>query len=190
MLSTQLISKIVSSAKGFLSPNSVWTFRYDNGELFRGIGENICWESRDSDDSKFFRALYEEKRFNYDFMVTKLAANCGDFFRTWIIYWNLPVDWKTVKNNSRYQNTTSPYNESGMKRMDQLVKLCDSLGIHMMLAFESHAGYCKVCNVAKSDLLGCYFHKVNAIEALFFKVDDEKYKRPFCKSFSNVSVAN
>lgn len=132
---------IASSGKGFLSPNNLWTFRYDNGELFRGIGENICWESRDSDDSKFFKTLHEEKRFNYDFMLAKLAANGGNFFRTWMIYWNLPIDWKTVKNNSRYQNTSSPYNESGMKRMDQLVKLCDSLGIHMMLALESHAGY-------------------------------------------------
>jgi hypothetical protein len=130
-----------SKAKGFLSPNDFWTFRYDNGELFRGIGENICWESRDEDDSKYFKALHEDKRFNYNYMLKKLSANGGNFFRTWMIYWNLPVDWKTVINNSRYQNTTSPYNESGMKRMDQLVELCDSLGIHMMLALESHVGF-------------------------------------------------
>jgi len=129
-----------SKAKGFLNPNDWWTLRYDNGELFRGIGENICWESRDSDDSKYFENLHEDKRFNYDFMLKKLAANGGNFFRTWMIYWNLPVDWKTVSNNSRYQNTTSPYNESGMKRMDHLVQLCDSLGIHLMLALESHVG--------------------------------------------------
>jgi hypothetical protein len=130
-----------SKAKGFLSPNDFWTFKYDNGEVFRGIGENICWESRDEDDSKYFKALQENKRFNYNYMLTKLAANGGNFFRTWMIYWNLPVDWKTVSNNSRYQNTTSPYNESGMKRMDHLVELCDSLGIHMMLALESHVGF-------------------------------------------------
>ncbi|MHC1775237.1 MAG: DUF5060 domain-containing protein [Lentimicrobium sp.] len=129
-----------SKGKGFLNPDDFWTLRYDNGELFRGIGENICWESRDEDDSKYFRALHEDKRFNYNYMLTKLAANGGNFFRTWMIYWNLPVDWKTVNNNSRYQNSSSPYNESGMKRMDQLVELCDSLGIHMMLALESHVG--------------------------------------------------
>jgi hypothetical protein len=130
-----------SKGKGFLNPNDLWTFKLDNGELFRGIGENICWESRDNDDSKYFEKLQEDKRFNYDYMLKKLAANGGNFFRVWMIYWNLPVDWKTVSNNSRYWNTTSPYNESGMKRMDQLVQLCDSLGIHMMLAFESHVGY-------------------------------------------------
>lgn len=130
-----------SKAKGFLQPNDLWSLRYDNGELFRGIGENICWESRDEDDSKYFDKLHEDKRFNYDYMLKKLAANGGNFFRTWMIYWNLPVDWKTVKNNNRYQNTQSQYNESGMKRMDHLVELCDSLGIHMMLALESHVGY-------------------------------------------------
>jgi hypothetical protein len=130
-----------SKDKGFLNANDFWTFRYDNGELFRGIGENICWESRDEDDSKYFKALQEDKRFNYNYMLTKLTADGGNFFRTWMIYWNLPIDWKTVSNNSRYQNTTSPYNESGMKRMDQLVELCDSLGIHMMLALESHVGF-------------------------------------------------
>ncbi len=130
-----------SKGKGFLNPNDFYTLRYDNGELFRGIGENICWESRDEDDSKYFRALHEDKRFNYNYMLTKLAANGGNFFRTWMIYWNLPVDWKTVSNNSRYQNSSSSYNESGMKRMDQLVELCDSLGIHMMPALESHVGY-------------------------------------------------
>ena len=130
-----------SKLKGFLNPNDLWTLKYDNGEPFRGVGENICWESRDEDDSKYFEALHESKRFNYDYMLPKLTANGGNFFRTWMIYWNLPVDWRTVQNNSRYQNTTSQYNESGMQRMDHLVELCDSLGIHMMLALESHVGY-------------------------------------------------
>jgi len=128
----------VSKAKGFLNLNNLWTLKYDNGTLFRGIGENICWESRDDDDSKYFKKLHEDKRFNYNYMLEKLAANGGNFFRTWMIYWNLPVDWKKVQNNSRYTNNDSYYNESGMQRMDDLVQLCDSLGIHMMLALESH----------------------------------------------------
>ena len=129
-----------SNSKGFLNPNNLWTFKYDNGTLFRGIGKNICWESRDEDDSRYFKKLHEDKRFNYNYMLKKLAANGGNFFRTWMIYWNLPVDWKKVQNNNRYQNTENYYNESGMKRMDELVQLCDSLGIHMMLALESHVG--------------------------------------------------
>ncbi|HLO58927.1 MAG TPA: DUF5060 domain-containing protein [Bacteroidales bacterium] len=130
-----------SDKNGFLHVNNYWTFKFDNGKLFRGIGENIGWESRDSDDSKFFENLHENPRYNYDFMLKKLAANGGNFFRTWMIYWNLPVDWKAVKNNRRYTNSVSPYNESAIKRMDRLTQLCDSLGIYMMLALESHAGF-------------------------------------------------
>ncbi|MGC8824513.1 MAG: DUF5060 domain-containing protein [Bacteroidales bacterium] len=130
-----------SNKKGFLSINNLWTLKYDNGELFRGIGENFCWESRDEDDSKYFKELHENKRFNYRDMLIKLAQNKGNFFRTWMIYWNLPIDWKMVKNNSRYQNSNNFFNESAMERMDWLVDFCDSLGIHMMLALESHVGY-------------------------------------------------
>jgi len=136
----QAFNAKASKAKGFLNLNNLWTLKYDNGTLFRGIGENICWESRDEDDSRYFKKLHEDKRFNYNYMLKKLAANGGNFFRTWMIYWNLPVDWKKVQNNSRYQNSDSYFNESGMKRMDELVQLCDSLGIHMMLALESHVG--------------------------------------------------
>lgn len=127
--------------KGFIRSNNNWSFQFDNGEYFRGIGENICWESRDIDDSKFFKKLHEDKRFNYDFMLKKLANNGGNFVRLWMIYWNLPVDWKTVSNNSRYSNSTDRFNQSGIDKMDKLVELCDSLGIYMMLALESHVGY-------------------------------------------------
>ncbi|MBN2279598.1 MAG: DUF5060 domain-containing protein [Candidatus Marinimicrobia bacterium] len=130
-----------SDAKGILHVNNHWTLRYDNGDLFRGIGENICWESRDNDDSRYFRELHEDKRFNYEYMVRKLAANGGNFFRTWMIYWNLPVDWKNLRNNSRYTDSESLYNPSAMKKMDRLVELCDSLEVHVMVALESHVGY-------------------------------------------------
>ena len=139
--SQQQIISVPTSSKGFLGLNDKWTFRFDNGELFRAIGENIGWESRNVDDSKYFKSLHEDKRFNYDYMIPKLSESGGNFFRTWMIYWNLPIDWKKVKNNNRYTATTSFYNESAMQRLDHLVDLCDSLGVYMMLALESHVGY-------------------------------------------------
>ena len=135
------LSVTASDKKGFLNPNNLWSFQYDNGDRFRGIGENIGWEARDNDDSKYFKKLHENPRFNYHDMLTTLKAGGGNFFRTWMIYWNLPVDWKQVQNSRRYQNSDSRFNESGIKRMDALVELCDSLGLHMMLTLDSHAGY-------------------------------------------------
>lgn len=130
-----------SDQKGFLRPRELWTWQFDNGDVFRGIGENIGWEARTHDDSRYFSELHENPRFNYRDMLTKLAANGGNFFRTWMIYWNLPVDWKQVDNSNRYQNSASRFNESGIRRMDELVNLCDSLGIYMMLTLDSHAGF-------------------------------------------------
>lgn len=132
---------VKSDGKGILRAHDDWTFQFDNGELFRGIGENICWESRSNDDNPYLKELHEDPRFNYEYLLTSLANNGGNFFRVWMIYWNLPVDWKIVRNTNRYENSNSRFNESGIQRMDELVDLCDSLGIHFMLALEAHGGF-------------------------------------------------
>ncbi|MCA0445574.1 MAG: DUF5060 domain-containing protein [Bacteroidetes bacterium] len=131
-----------SKGKGFLRLKSDWAFQYDNGEIFRGIGENICWESRKTDDNKYFSALHEEPRYNYDYMLPLLAKNGGNFFRTWMCSWNLPLEYKKIsENTNRYQDTDEYFNPGGIKRMDHLVNLMDSLGIHVMLAIDAHGNY-------------------------------------------------
>lgn len=136
--SQRTFTSILSGRKGILKPNNEWSFKYDNGEVFRGIGENICWEARTSDDNKFLKELHQNSRFNYDYLLKNLADNGGNFFRTWMIYWNLPVDWKITRNSSRYQNSNNRFNESGIKRLDELVEMCDSLNLHFMLALNAH----------------------------------------------------
>lgn len=122
-----------SKNKGILHKNDNWTFRYDNGSLFRGLGENLAWESRNDDDSKFFKALHEDKKYNYDCMLPSLVKHGGDYFRTWISSWNLPIDWRSGFNNSRYQPSDEYFNPSAVNRMDHLINLSDSLHLHMML---------------------------------------------------------
>jgi len=139
--SSDEFESVASDSKGILRKNNLWTFQYDNGDLFRGVGENICWEARANDDNKYLKELHENPRFNYEYLLKTLAANGGNFFRTWMIYWNLPVDWKVVHNTNRYENSDARFNETGIERMDELVELSDSLGIHFMLAMEAHGGY-------------------------------------------------
>lgn len=122
-----------SKLKGILHKGNDWTFRFDNGDAFRGIGENICWESRDDDDSKYFKALHENPKYNYEYMLPSLAKHGGNYFRTWICSWNLPLDWKSGINNRRYSNSTAYFNPSAIKKMERMVNLSDSLGLYIML---------------------------------------------------------
>jgi hypothetical protein len=130
-----------ASGKGFLHAGNDWAFRFDNGQYFRGIGENIAWESRSRDDSRFFRDLNESSRFNYEYLLGKLAADGGNFFRTWMCPWNLPLEWKTVANTNRYANDEDEFNASAMRRMDQLVDLAESLDLYLMLTLDNSGDF-------------------------------------------------
>lgn len=122
-----------SGRHGILHAGSDWIFRYDDGTPFRGIGENIGWESRTFDDSKFNQQLNENPKYNYGYMLPSLARHGGNFFRTWICRWNFPIDWKNGFNNRRYDTSSAYYNPSAVARLDWMIRLADSLGLHIML---------------------------------------------------------
>ena len=76
-----------SASKGFLTAGkNFWTLSFDNGQPFRGIGESMCWESRESENTSYYKITMEEyhKRFNYDVMFPKFAKNGGNFTRVWM----------------------------------------------------------------------------------------------------------
>jgi hypothetical protein len=123
-----------SGKRGFLHTKTEWVLQFDNGQPFRGVAENICWETRDRDDSKFFKQLHEMADvYNYDYMLTEFAKNGGNFYRTWMCSWNLPIDYKGPFNNSRYTVSDDYYNPSALARMDHLMKLSESLDLYIML---------------------------------------------------------
>lgn len=129
-----------SSSNGFLHPGkSYWEFQFDNGKPFRGIGENIGWESRKNDDSKFFKALHEKPKYNYEYMLRSLASHGGNFFRTWISAFNLPIDWQKGFNSTRYTPSDKYFNPSAIQKMDRMINLSDSLHIYIMLTLGQGA---------------------------------------------------
>jgi hypothetical protein len=117
-----------TASDGFLHTHNNWTFQFDSGKPFRGIGENIGWEGRS----------WESDEYTYEYFLTKLANDGANYFRTWMSAWNLPLEWKKVVDTERYSNTTQIYHPQGSQRMDELVELCDSLGLYIMLAFDWH----------------------------------------------------
>lgn len=115
---------------GFLHKNGLYTFKFDNGDLFRGIGENVGWEARTNENPKY----------TYDLLLPLLAKNGANFFRTWMCPWNLPLDYKRVSNQKRYSNTTEYFNPSGIKRMEELLHMVDSLHMYVMLTLDMNSG--------------------------------------------------
>lgn len=119
--------------KGFLHPKSNWVLQFDNGEPFRGIAENLCWESRANDDSRFFKELHEKEKYNYDYLIPLLAKNGGNFCRVWMCSWNFPIDRKDNFNNNRYSASDEYFNPSAVEKLDQFVDLCKREDIYVML---------------------------------------------------------
>jgi hypothetical protein len=125
-----------ATGRGFLHAADAWTFRFDDGERFRGIGENLCWEARTKDDSKFFAALHENPRFNFDELVPSLARNGGNFFRVWLSPWSLPLESPRPRNTNRYQDSDQHFNPSSFQRLDQLTSLAEAQGVYFMLTLS------------------------------------------------------
>jgi hypothetical protein len=124
----QTFKAAAATGDGFLHINDYWTFKFDSGKPFRGIGENVGWEARSFENSKW----------TFDYLLPTLSQNGANFFRTWMCPWNLPLAWKKVTNTNRYVDTDKYFNESGIKRMDQFIDLADSLHLYMMLSIDYH----------------------------------------------------
>ncbi|MEJ2568247.1 MAG: DUF5060 domain-containing protein, partial [candidate division WOR-3 bacterium] len=75
-----------SDNDGFLRVNdkSFYTFVFDSGKRFRGVGLNIGWE------------LQSEWKYPYEAYLGALEENNANFFRTWMCPWNLPLEWTRV----------------------------------------------------------------------------------------------
>jgi hypothetical protein len=72
-----------SDKDGFLRINekSLYSFVFDSGKRFRGVGINVGWE------------LQTEWKHPYETYIEELAKNNANIFRTWMCTWNLPLEW-------------------------------------------------------------------------------------------------
>jgi len=122
------ISAAASSDDGFLHINDFWTLKFDSGKPFRGIGENVGWESRS----------YEDPKYDYDYLLPTLANNGANFFRSWMAPNNFPLEWHKVVQTKRYSDSDEYFHPGGAQRLDEVLELCDSLGLYIMIAFDSH----------------------------------------------------
>lgn len=125
------LSVTASAANGFISSNNNWSFQFDSGKPFRGVGENVGWEARE----------WEDDEYTYDYFLPKLANNGANFIRLWMHAWNLPLEWKKVTSTERYTDSDAHFNPGAIERMDELIQLCDSLEMYLMIALDAHGGF-------------------------------------------------
>lgn len=124
-----------SSDNGFIVKNSdpqdEWTFTYDSGKAFRGIGINIGWEHRVWDDPKY----------TYEYFFETLEEYGANFVRTWMHAWNLPLEWRQVTQTNIYSDSDEYFNPGAIERMDELIELSEEKGIYLMMALDAHGGF-------------------------------------------------
>ena len=77
-----------SDNDGFLrlNPNSLYSFVFDSGKQFRGVGMNLGWE------------MQSEWKYSYETYFDELEKNHANFIRTWMCTWNLPLEWTRINN--------------------------------------------------------------------------------------------
>ena len=119
-----------SEKDGFLHTDGLWILKFDSGKPFRGIGENVGWEAR----------TWEDPKWTYDYLLASLSENNANFFRVWMCPWNFPMAWPQVSSTDRYRSSEEYYNPDGIRRLDEVVQMIDSLGLYMMLTLNHHGG--------------------------------------------------
>jgi hypothetical protein len=119
-----------AEAKGFLSPNNFGSFKFDNGDYFRGIGINVGWEGRSWDQPA--------EQYTYDHYLEQLSRNGANFIRTWMCQWNFPLEWQRVSQTNRYNNRTEYFHPEAIARLDEFVALADEHNVYVMLCLEVH----------------------------------------------------
>jgi len=120
-LSDTLNLTVVSSTKdGFVTlntPGNYYSFIHDSGKRFRGIGENVGWEG--------------ESGYSFDTIFSLLGAQNANFVRTWLISPKTPesgLEW----------NSLGDYNQTAANRIDELMVLCETNGVYLMLSIDHH----------------------------------------------------
>ncbi|MBN1765256.1 MAG: DUF5060 domain-containing protein [Sedimentisphaerales bacterium] len=99
-----------SNRDGFLriNPRSKYSFLFDSGKRFRGVGLNLCWENT-PDQTYTFERYYKA-----------LEENNVNFIRIWMCPWNLPLEWTRVVRyqtfNDDFENWDNTfYHSPGLK---------------------------------------------------------------------------
>ena len=108
------VNVVKSEKDGFIRQNtqSYFTFQFDSGKPFRGIGENIAWAE------------------DYEYYFQKLKENQCNVARIWMCPWNLYLEWKNPG--------LGKYNMKNAARLDTVLQLAKKYQIYLILCLDYH----------------------------------------------------
>ncbi len=87
-------------------------FRHENGDVFRGIGLNVCWSSR------------------YGYYFEKMKKSGMNTTRIWMCPWHLSIEWS--------ETGLGRYDLKSARRLDTILDLADTYGIYVILCLDYH----------------------------------------------------
>jgi len=111
-------------------------FRFESGEIFRGIGMNVCW----ADD--------------YEYYFKKMQTAGMNVTRIWMCPWHLSFEWQ--------ETGLGRYNLESASRLDSILVLAEKYGIYMILCMDYHGIAPKGLGFFKEDRwLANPYNKIN-----------------------------
>jgi hypothetical protein len=113
-------SAIVSPKKGFIKKNNSNYLKFDNGEQYIPIGQNMSWQS-------------SNKYLDFKIWTDKMAANDANFIRLWQCSWGLGIEWR----GAPYEGLKK-YRQDNAFYTDKLLEECNAKDIYMMLCINHH----------------------------------------------------
>jgi hypothetical protein len=103
------------------NPDSYYFWKYDSGKAFRGIGENVAWDTRS----------YNNVMYPYENLFPLLGNNGCNFVRVWLCEWNIPIEWATLGR----------YTESAAERLEEVFSLAEENGIYLLISLNTYSEF-------------------------------------------------
>jgi hypothetical protein len=116
-----------SEKDGFIhkNPGSNYFFKFDSGKSFRGVGENMAWDTRS----------YNNKMYTYESMFPLMGSNGCNYTRIWLSYWNIPLEWTSPSPG------IGRYSESAAARLDTVLALAEQNGLYLTVSLDTYSAY-------------------------------------------------
>ncbi|MEN9570186.1 MAG: hypothetical protein RL172_1417 [Bacteroidota bacterium] len=111
---------VASAKKGYIKKGNNEYLKFDNGEQYIPIGQNMGWQA-------------SNKYLDFKNWTDKMAANNANFIRMWQCAWGLGIEWKGLP----YEGLKK-YRQDNAFYTDQLLNECEAKNIYLMLCINYH----------------------------------------------------